>query len=422
MPVAPTTNHVERSATDTSVSAVPASRLRICHVAYTFYEGDNRVMRYAREMASQGHDVDVIGLRQAGQPMTGTLDGVRVMRIQQRSVTEKGAAVYLAKLLWFLAKATAVLSGLHLKRCYDVVHVHNVPDFLIFAAIVPKLGGARLILDIHDILPELYAGKFGGDHHSPAFRSLLLVERASCAFANHVIVANDLWHDTLVRRSARRCTTILNYPDLSVFKPLSAVQKKTEGPFVFLYPGSLNHHQGVDIAVKAFSLVKDEMRDAELHVYGEGPAKPLLIRLVDDLKVAGRVRIMDRVPIAEMAKIIAAADVGVVPKRADGFGNEAFSTKILEFMATNVPVIVSKTCVDAHHFNSMLVRFFAPGDERDLATAMLDVFSNRGNARTRAEAARQFAIRNSWQARGGEYRELITALVAPASSGPASSR
>jgi glycosyltransferase involved in cell wall biosynthesis len=419
---APTTDPVDRSATETSSAAASPARLRVCHVAYTFYEGDNRVMRYAREMASQGHDVDVVALRQAGQPTTTTLDGVRVMRIQQRSVTERAAVVYLAKLLWFLAKATALLSALHLKRRYDVVHVHNVPDFLIFAAIVPKLGGARLILDIHDIVPELYAGKFGGDDQSPAFRSLVLVERASCALANHVIVANDLWHDTLVRRSARHCTTILNYPDLSIFKPLPAEPRKGEGPFVFLYPGSLNHHQGVDIAVKAFSLVQNEMRGAELHVYGEGPAKPLLIRLVDDLNLAGRVRIMDRVPITEMARLIAAADVGVVPKRADGFGNEAFSTKILEFMASGVPVIVSRTRVDAHHFNSMLVRFFVPGDERDLAMAMLDVFTDRGNARTRADAAHRFAVRNSWQARGGDYRELIAALVAPASSRQAAPR
>ncbi len=35
------------------------------------------------------------------------------------------------------------------------------------------------------------------------------------------------------------------------------------------------------------------------------------------------------------------ADLGVVPKRAEGFGNEAFSTKILEFMACGVPVLVS---------------------------------------------------------------------------------
>jgi glycosyltransferase involved in cell wall biosynthesis len=388
------------------------SVLRVCHVAYTFYETDNRVIRYAREMRSLGHEVDVIALGRRGQPWISHSNGVRVIRIQQRSVTETAAVVYLAKLLWFLIKATTLLTGLHLKRRYDVVHVHNVPDFLVFAALVPKLTGARLILDIHDILPELYLGKFGRGDQSKTFRTLLLVERASCSFAHHVIVANDLWRETLVRRSARHCTTILNYPDISLFKPMPAEQRRSDGPFVFLYPGSLNHHQGVDVAVRAFSLVRSKMPCAEFHIYGEGPARPLLARLVHLLGMENCVRIKDRVSLAAMAHIIAAARVGVVPKRADGFGNEAFSTKILEFMACGVPVIVAKTRVDEHHFDSTLVRFFNPGDERDLADAMLDTFEKRDKAAARAEAAHRFALRNSWQQRGGAYRELVESLVA----------
>jgi glycosyltransferase involved in cell wall biosynthesis len=101
-----------------------------------------------------------------------------------------------------------------------------------------------------------------------------------------------------------------------------------------------------------------------------------------------------------------------VPKRADGFGNEAFSTKTLEFMASNVPVIVSRTRVDSHYFNSTLVRFFEPGDDRDLAAAMLDTFQNREAARLRADSAQRFAIQNSWQQRGRDYLNLIDTLVA----------
>ena len=390
-----------------------APRLRVCHLAYTFYEADNRVIRYAREMVGQGHEVDVIALRRPEQPSIGYLDGVRVIRIQRRSITEKSSVAYLAKLLWFLAKATVVLTGLHVRRRYDIVHVHNVPDFLVFAAWLPKIMGARIILDIHDILPELYSGKFGAGQQSMAIKSLLKVERASCAFADHVIVANDLWHETLLRRSTKRCTTLINYPDVSVFKPAPAGRRRIDGPFVFLYPGSLNHHQGVDVAIKAFVLAKADMPNSEFHIYGDGPAKPLLNALVRQYGIEDRVKIKDRVAIAAMAEIIASADVGVVPKRADGFGNEAFSTKILEFMASGVPVIVSRTRVDQHHFNDTLVRFFDSADERDLAAAMLDSFQNRREALTRADAGLAFARRNSWQERGGEYRDLVDSLLAP---------
>lgn len=392
--------------------------LRVCHLAYTFYETDNRVVRYAREMKGQGHEVDVIALRRRGESMFDSVDGIRLFRIQRRSVTETAAVAYLAKLLWFAFKSTAVLTVLHARRRYDVIHVHNVPDFLVFSAIVPKLTGARVILDIHDILPELYAGKFGATSRSVTFKALVLLEKASCSFANHVIVANDLWYHALLERSTKRCTSIMNYPDVSVFKPLPARASGSNGRFVFLYPGSLNHHQGVDLALRAFSLVKKDMPESEFHVYGEGPDRPLLHKLVGELGLEECVKIRNRVPIAQMAEIIAAASVGVVPKRADGFGNEAFSTKVLEFMASNVPVIVSRTRIDAHHFDSTLVRFFKPGDDRDLAAAMLDTFQNREAAQARAVSAQRFALQNSWQQRGRDYRDLIDSLVAPESSRP----
>jgi glycosyltransferase involved in cell wall biosynthesis len=380
-------------------------------VAYTFYEADNRVIRYAREMVALGHSVDVIALRKSGQRFVETVDGVRVLRIQQRSITETAAAVYLAKLLWFLVKSTTVLTGLTVRHRYDLVHVHNIPDFLVFSALVPKLTGARLILDIHDVVPELYCGKFGVTDGSAIFKSLVAVERASCSFANHVIVANDLWHATVARRSSRRCTTILNYPDVSVFKPVAPECRRADGRFLVLSPGSLNYHQGVDVAVRAFSLVAGQMPGSEFHIYGEGPMRPRLVRLVDELGLKDRVAIHDRVSIGDMAAVIASSDAGVVPKRADGFGNEAFSTKILEFMASGVPVIVSRTRVDQHHFDHTIVRFFASGDERDLAAAMVDTYYNRSEATQRAAAARTFALRNSWQQRGIEYRSLVESLV-----------
>lgn len=397
-----------------AVKEVIAKRpLRVCQVAYTFYENDNRVRRYAEALATQGNEVEVMALRRKGQAKSGYSEGVRVFRIQRRAVTEKQPLAYLLKILFFFVRSTLLLSLRHLRNPYDVVHVHNVPDFLVFTAAIPKFMGARVILDIHDILPELYAGKFGSTSQSVVFRTLLWVERASCRFADHVIVANDLWHEKLTARAldTAKCTAMLNYPDLRMFKPLPADQRRRDSTFVMLYPGTLNHHQGLDIAIRAFALVKDRMPKAELHIYGEGPARPQLLELAKACGTSDRVRIMDLLPLEEIARVIASADVGVVPKRADGFGNEAFSTKTLEFMVCGVPVIVSRTMVDEHYFNERLVRFFVPGSDADLAQAMLDVYETRLDNGDWIKAARQFGVQNSWQERVHEYFRLVNSLV-----------
>jgi glycosyltransferase involved in cell wall biosynthesis len=386
--------------------------VRVCHLAYTFYESDNRLMRYAEPIAQAGNDVDVIALRRAGQAWSAVTSGVRVFRIQRRTINEKSTNAYLLKLVWFFVKSAVVLTLLQLRRRYDIVHVHNVPDFLVFATFAPKLMGARIILDIHDILPELYASKFGAAKDSLVFRSLLAVERKSCRFADHVIVANHLWYEKLIRRSlaSDKCTAIMNYPDLTLFRPLRLGCRRGEGKFVILYPGSLNQHQGVDIAIKAFALVRNAMPGAEFHIYGEGPARPSLEHLTRELGLEGRVKLRDQVPLSEIPQLMASADVGVVPKRADGFGNEAFSTKVLEFMACGVPVVVSRTEVDAYYFDDSLVRFFESGHTADLGAALLWVYEHRTEHDAWIRNARDYAVRYSWQSRAVDYYALFDGL------------
>lgn len=396
-----------------------SSKLRVCHVAYTFHESDLRVMRYVRALAERGDRVDVVALRPAGGAWLVSEPNAQVYQVQRRATTEKAAWVYLAKLLLFWFKAMCVVSALQLRRRYDMVHVHNVPDFLVFTAWLPKLMGACLILDIHDMMPELYAGKFAQGEISTTFRALAVMERLACGFADHVIASNDLWYGTLTARSVspERCTVFINHPDLTLFTP--ATRKPDDaGPFVFLYPGSLNRHQGVDLAVEAFAEARTEMPGAELHIYGRGPALPELHELVRRHGLGASVQLRDFLPAAQIADLMRRADVGVVPKRADGFGNEAFSTKILEFMASGVPVIVARTRIDDYYFDEGVVSFFEPGNSASLARAMVEAYTQPSQLAAKAEAARVLAGRLSWQAQKGHYTRLVDELTGVARSAP----
>ncbi len=195
--------------------------MNACVVAYTFYESDFRVMRYAEALVDRGDQVDVIALRQPGAKRREILKGVRVFRVQERLVNEKGKFAYLFRILKFLVRSSWFLARMHSRRRYDLVHVHSVPDFLVFAAFLPKLSGAKVVLDIHDILPEFYASKFSRGQKGVLFNLLVLVERISCRIADHVIIANHIWEQKLASRSVApaKLTTIINYPDTTIFYP-----------------------------------------------------------------------------------------------------------------------------------------------------------------------------------------------------------
>jgi glycosyltransferase involved in cell wall biosynthesis len=362
-------------------------------LAYAFYESDTRILQYATALAKRGDTVDVIALRRdEGVPEFETLNRVNVYRIQARIVNEKGLFSYASRILRFLLRSMLFLRKQHRQHPYDLIHVHNVPDFLVFSALFPKMNGVPVVLDIHDLLPERY----------------------SAAFATHVIVANHLWRDRFVNRSSRadKCSVVRNHPDLDIFVAQSRQERKNNEKFLLTYPGSLNWHQGLDVAIRAFASIADQIPDTEFHIYGEGPAKPALIELANSLEMQNRIIFHDFLPSREIARVMATTDLAIEPKRAtSAFGNEALSTKILEFMALGVPVIASKTKIHAYYYNDSVIQYYENDDESQLAAQILRVKSDPGLRSRFVANAKKYVEGNNWDVRKHEYLHLVDTLI-----------
>ncbi len=390
----------------------PPRAKRICMITHSAYERDNRVTRYAEALAGRGDQVDVFALRSAPElPTREVIHGVTVFRIQNRfRKAQRTRLAYLWPVLRFLGVASWKVGRAHARNRYDLVHVHNMPDFLVFAAGFPKLTGARVILDIHDIVPEFYASKFSGRAHARTTAILRWVERRSARFADHVIVSNHLWAETFAARTGTRdrCSVFINNVDSRSFRP--GLRTRDDGKLIILFPGGLEWHQGVDIALRAFTAVSREFPTAEFHIYGDGIMKPALVALASDLGFNGRVKFFEPVAIADIARVMANADLGVVPKRADSFGNEAYSTKIMEFMSLGVPTVVSSTKIDRYYFNDSVVRFFDSGNPDALATGMVALLRDPDLRRTYAARAAEYVQANCWETRKPDYLRLVDSL------------
>ena len=386
---------------------------RICMVTHSFYTSDARVTRYAEALAERGDHVDVVALRRSPDlPSKETIGKVHLLRIQPRFAKNQTARLaYLLPVLRFLLTSSAWITRQHVREPYDLLHIHNVPDFLIFAAWYPRLKGAKLILDIHDIVPEFYASKFGSRPNSFSFALLTWIERLSARFADRVIIANHLWRDKYAHRTGAdgKCSVFINNVDSDIFRPMP--RRRPDGKLVVMFPGGLQRHQGLDIAIRAFQKVIVKVPSAEFHIYGDGNMKSELVALAKELGLERTVQFFKPLPVRSIAKIMAEADLGVVPKRADSFGNEAYSTKIMEFMSLGVPVVVSETKIDRYYFDDSVVRFFESGNPDALARAMLEVMCDQRLREGLATRGLEYARRNNWESRKADYLDLVDSLT-----------
>ncbi|MCJ7812263.1 glycosyltransferase family 4 protein, partial [bacterium] len=341
-------------------------------ISYSQYEFDNRVHRYAESLIRKGDDVDVICLGSKGQLRHEVVNGVSLHRIQMRDYNENRSLSYLMKLLFFFFRSAFICTILQFEKRFDIHHFHNIPDFGIFCTLIPKLCGAKVILDVHDLVPEFYQRKFHIGVRHPVVRILNLIEKMAAYYADHVITVTTIWQDTLVKRSVSKtkCSVILNAPDPRLFYRCPVKRKDGNTHFNLVYHGNLSEIFGVDIAIKSMRIIQKSVPHAELHIYGQGRNKEKLIQLANSLCLNHSVVFHKPVTRNEIPDILRHADIGIDPKRDGVLAGEGLSSKCMEYLAVGLPAVVSKIKAAQTYYHESMVAFFEPYNECDLARSI----------------------------------------------------
>ena len=387
-------------------------------VVHAYYpDRETRVQREAAALLERGHAVDVICLRNADEPPRDEHDGVHIRRLPVGRHRGHGFAVQLFEYLAFFALAAATLSALHLRNRYDVVQVHNLPDFLVFAALVPKLTGTPVLLDLHDLMPEFLATRRGVGPNSASVRVTAWQERMSCWFADHVITVTDSWKRTLIERGVEpeKISVVMNVADAQIFHPAPhahTANGQDRGFHVF-YHGTLTERYGIDLLLDAIALARAALPDMRVTLLGTGDAIDDLIAQRRALGLEDLVTITSTaVDVTELAALIRGADVGVVPNRADPFTDGILPTKLMEYVSVGIPVIAARTTAISSYFDDTMVEFFEPGDREGLAAALTKLAADPPRRRRMVDAAEQFVRTYDSTAVAAQYVDVVEAASA----------
>lgn len=392
---------------------------RVAMVTFSFFPDDPRPRRAAEALASKGMKVDLICIAEnAGDPRREVLNGIHVLRIpikRRRGSVFRYGFEYGAFL--FISAVTILMRSI--AGGYDVVYVHNMPDILVLAGLVPKVFGAKVILDLHDPMPELMTTIFGFQPEARAVRLLKWFEKWSIALADAVVTVNRACARLFTSRScpSRKMNVIMNSPDERIFRfrPPNADTPRADSPdkpFVILYHGSIVERNGLDLAVDALALVRRSLPNAALRIYGG--RTPFLDRVMESVQNRGleqAVHYLGPKTLEQLVPAIEECNVGIIPNHRSLFTELNTPTRIFEFLSLGKPVIAPRAAGICDYFKDDALIFFELGNAEDLARKIEYAYSQPAEVTRVIERAQAVYQQHSWPVERRRFTRLVTQLV-----------
>jgi len=386
-------------------------------ITFDWYPFDPRVRRLAEAAKDGGFMVDVICLPQQGEKRYEVYNGVHIYRMPMGRGFGHSLPITILSWCWFLLLSGITITWLHLKHAYDVIHVHNMPDFLVFSALLPRLLGAKIILDVQDVSPELMAVKAKGRLQGLVIPLARWQEHISTAFAHHVVTVGWPFEELLLQRGipAEKVTSILNSTDPKLFPASRRYLSESEPsgemrPFILMYHGTLAHRNGLDTALYALVLARRVIPQLRLDIQGRGEQLPVLKELAQRLGVGDHVVFSDPCPSEEVVDFVVHGDVGIIPYRCDSFMELVLPTKAYEYAWMHRPIIASDTRAIRSMFRPESIALCDPSNPESFAEAIIDLCQHpEKRARMVANAAEDYRP-YQWEAMAKCYQKLLTSL------------
>jgi len=376
---------------------------RICMIAYTHYRYDQRVRRAAEAFASRGDTVDIISLSEDLTSAEETINRVRITPLRLGKYQGSNVGNYVSGYIRFLAAAAWTVTRRHLPNRYDVIYIHTMPDFMVFASLPAKLMGAKVILDVHDTMPELWQSKFRVSERNILVRLSKLQEWVSCWFADRVVAVHEPHRHLLQTRgvTASKITVVMNVPDPTLFgAPLSHKNGYAEDlrrPRL-VYHGTITERLGLDIAIRAFKGVLDVVPEARFELYGTGDFAAELTNLIKSLGLEKSVYFPNQNFRGEdIPQLLRGAMIGVISNRLDPATQYMLPVKLLEYVYLGIPAVVPKLSTIQYYFEEDAVAYYVPENVSSLQNAICGLLGDRHKRERLIENAQLFSRKYSWE-------------------------
>jgi glycosyltransferase involved in cell wall biosynthesis len=369
---------------------------RVCFVRMNYFPEEAHVRKNAEALISAGYDVDVICLRDKGEKASETVKGARIHRLPLMH-KRTSALRYVFEYAAFFLMASWLLTWLHIRRRYAIVEAYNVPDAIVFVALVPRLLGAKVVLYMFEATPEMYVDRFELRRGGFIEKVLRFQERLSVRFAHRAIVEGPYEREMRGERGvdASKIEVVMNVPESHLFQANGA---KPDGHYEIITHGSLLKRYGIQTLIEAVPMIRAEIPNLRVWVVGDGEYREELEAMTKTAGVDDVVRFTGWVKHEQVAGYIDRCAQGIVPMLYNQLPN-----KLFEYVAMGKPCVVGDVPSIRRAFGDHEVLYYETGDAQQLADGVLRIYREPKPASEMAARAQETFRKYTWDVMRGVY-------------------
>jgi glycosyltransferase involved in cell wall biosynthesis len=299
-----------------------------CLFPHTVGGAERWYRNLAERLASEGHEVVYLTLRQWDRGTDPGVAGVRVVVVGPRMALYANSGrrrilpplVFGAGTLWHLLR--------HGRR-YHTVHTASFPYFSLLAATLARpLGRYRLVVDWHEAWTldywREYLGNWGGWIGWSVQRLCLgIPQKAFCFSRLHARRLRD--------EGYRGEVTVLEGEYAGSLEPREPVEPE----LVVVFAGRLIREKRADALIPAIVRARAELPELRGELYGDGPERTVVEGALESAGGNGAIRLCGFVTSEEVDRALARALCLVLPSRREGYG-----LVVVEAAAHGTPSVV----------------------------------------------------------------------------------
>lgn len=200
------------------------------------------------------------------------------------------------------------------------------------------------VMEVRDLWPQtlIDLGKY--KHWNPIIKSIRILERFLYSRASRIITLLPYAVDYInsYETKQKKIVWIPNGVNISRFKGIETIKKESNKCFKAMYFGAHGLANALDVIIKAAKIVQDNgFSEIRFVLVGDGPEKPKLIKLADQLGVSN-VEFLDPVPKSEVPMLFNKADAFLFTlEKASVFQYGISPNKLFDYLCAARPIIVS---------------------------------------------------------------------------------